>query len=121
MNQVKFVQDSPYEADHANSNFVKAVFHEFYLIHSWILCPVSPSLYQINDQWNILEDTYLVINDRCRCSGHEHAFSVISHGCDNFQSSFWEKNKDKNRWKNAWKNEKIEAFVSFCNVSPKNR
>ena len=54
MDQVKFVQDSPYEADHANSNFVKAVFHEFYLIHSWILCPVSPSLYQINDQWNIL-------------------------------------------------------------------
>ena len=80
MDQVKFVQDSPYEADHANSNFVKAVFNEFYLIHSWILCPVSPSLFQINDQWNILEDAYPVFNDRSRCTGHEHAFSMISHG-----------------------------------------
>ena len=25
--------------DHIPSNFLKAVFHKFYLVHSWILCP----------------------------------------------------------------------------------
>ena len=28
------------EADHISSNFLKAVFHKFYLVHSWILCPI---------------------------------------------------------------------------------
>ena len=27
------------EADHIPSNFLKAVIHKFYLVHSWILCP----------------------------------------------------------------------------------
>ena len=26
-------------ADYITSNFLKAVFHKFYLVHSWILCP----------------------------------------------------------------------------------
>ena len=28
------------EADHITSNFLKAVFHKFYLVHSWILWPI---------------------------------------------------------------------------------
>ena len=28
------------QADHSPSNFLKAVFHKFYLVHSWILCPI---------------------------------------------------------------------------------
>ena len=27
-------------ADHITPNFVKAVFHKFYLVHSWIFCPI---------------------------------------------------------------------------------
>ena len=27
------------KADHTPSNFWKAVFHKFYLVDSWILCP----------------------------------------------------------------------------------
>ena len=26
--------------DHTPSNLLKAVFHKFYLVHSWILCPI---------------------------------------------------------------------------------
>ena len=26
------------KADHMPSNFLKVVFHKFYLVHSWILC-----------------------------------------------------------------------------------
>ena len=29
-----------WEADHISSNFLKAVFHKFYLVQSWILCPI---------------------------------------------------------------------------------
>ena len=29
----------PVRVDHNLSNFVNAVFHKFYLVHSWILCP----------------------------------------------------------------------------------
>ena len=48
MEQVKFV-DTAFkkfeviwfaEVDHITSNFLKAVFHKFYLVHSWILCPI---------------------------------------------------------------------------------
>ena len=28
-------------ADHIPSNFLKDVFHKFYLVHSWIICPIS--------------------------------------------------------------------------------
>ena len=37
MDQVKFVEDlsRPYPF-----KFFKAVFHKFYLVHSWILCPI---------------------------------------------------------------------------------
>ena len=28
-----------WEADHIPSNFIKAVFHKFLLVHSWIRCP----------------------------------------------------------------------------------
>ena len=27
------------KADHTHSNFLKAIFYKFYLVHSWILCP----------------------------------------------------------------------------------
>ena len=27
-------------ADHITSNFLKAVFHNFFLVHSWIICPI---------------------------------------------------------------------------------
>ena len=27
--------------DHIPSNFLKAVFHKLYLVHSWVLCPIS--------------------------------------------------------------------------------
>ena len=30
------------EEDHAPSNFSKAIRHKFYLVHSWILCPIYP-------------------------------------------------------------------------------
>ena len=28
------------KADHIPSNFLKVVFHKYYLVHSWILCPI---------------------------------------------------------------------------------
>ena len=28
------------ETDHTSSNVLKAVLHKFYLVHSWILCPI---------------------------------------------------------------------------------
>ena len=28
------------EAGHITSNFLQAIFHKFYLAHSWILCPI---------------------------------------------------------------------------------
>ena len=34
-------------ANHISSNFLKAVFHKFYLVHSWILCPIWTSKYQL--------------------------------------------------------------------------
>ena len=30
----------PQQTNHITSNFLKDVFHKFYLIHSWILCPI---------------------------------------------------------------------------------
>ena len=35
--------DKSASADHITSNFLKAVFHKFYLVHSWILCPIYSS------------------------------------------------------------------------------
>ena len=32
------------------SNFLKAVFHKFNLVHSWILCPI----WDVTDQWHDL-------------------------------------------------------------------
>ena len=32
---------------HTISNCLKAVFHKFYLVHSWILCPISSSTYDV--------------------------------------------------------------------------
>ena len=29
---------------HIHSNFLKAVFHKFYLVHSWIVCPICKQL-----------------------------------------------------------------------------
>ena len=37
MDQVKFVEDNLLKADHIPSNFLKTVFHKFYLVYSWIL------------------------------------------------------------------------------------
>ena len=42
------------EADHNPSDSLKTVFHKFYLIHSWILCPICSSKWQ-----------YLPDNARC--------------------------------------------------------
>ena len=35
--------------DHISSNFLKAVFHKFYLVHPWTLCPIY-YCFQLNDQ-----------------------------------------------------------------------
>ena len=35
MDQVKFVEDSLQKIWSVTSNFLKAVFHKFYLVHSW--------------------------------------------------------------------------------------
>ena len=35
------------KTDHNSSNVLKAVFHKFYLVHSWILCLNSCAIYQI--------------------------------------------------------------------------
>ena len=54
MDQVKFVEDSLQKiwsdmvclsdmVYHITSNFLKAVFHKFYMVHSWILCPIYNS------------------------------------------------------------------------------
>ena len=37
-----------FEADHVPSNFLKAVFHKFYLVHSWIFCPFCGSISRSN-------------------------------------------------------------------------
>ena len=38
------------EAGHTTSNFLKAVFHKFYLVHSWILCPrYNCNVDEVND------------------------------------------------------------------------
>ena len=49
MDQVQFV-------DHIPWNFLKAVFHKFYLVHSWILFPISctPYLNHVLNRHNIL-------------------------------------------------------------------
>ena len=38
IDQVKFVKTAL--ADHTPSNFLKAVFPKFYLVHLWLLCPI---------------------------------------------------------------------------------
>ena len=44
----------PYpNADHTPSNCLKAIFHKFYLIHFWILCPKRTWM------WGLREWTYL--------------------------------------------------------------
>ena len=35
--------------DLLSSNFLKAVFHKFYLVHSWILCPIYLECFQTQD------------------------------------------------------------------------
>ena len=49
--------------DHITSSFLKAVFHKFNLIHSWIRCPSCYLLYIIGIQDAILH-CYDVINDQ---------------------------------------------------------
>ena len=39
------------EADHTPSNVLKAAFHKFYLVHSWIFCLISTMT-------NVLEDVF---------------------------------------------------------------
>ena len=49
-------------ADHITSYLLKAVFHKFYLVHSWILCPIFQLLsfnsisISANKQKNLLFD-----------------------------------------------------------------
>ena len=51
MDQVKFVEDNPLKIWsgvvclssgllNIICNFLKAAFHKFYFVHSWILCPI---------------------------------------------------------------------------------
>ena len=47
---IPITKDLLVEADHTPSNFLKAAFNKFYLVHSWILCPIFP----FDDTWNIL-------------------------------------------------------------------
>ena len=61
MDQVKFVEDSFLKgygltkAEHTPSNFLKAVFHKFYLDHSWKLRPKCGSeLLNFNEQSLVL-------------------------------------------------------------------
>ena len=52
MDQLKFVEDSHEKIwkDHTTSNFLKAVFHKFYLVHSWIPWPTyTHQIFGIND------------------------------------------------------------------------
>ena len=42
LDQVKFVEDN-----HITLNFLKAVFHKYFLVHSWIVCSIWNSKYQI--------------------------------------------------------------------------
>ena len=54
------------KTDCINSNFLKAVFHKFYLFHSWILCLTCFVVFYPNCFWtNILRDNLIVLT---RCS-----------------------------------------------------
>ena len=44
------------EADHSPSIFLKAVFHKFYLVHSWTLCPIYTNLIPISHTNHITEN-----------------------------------------------------------------
>ena len=37
---MKFVEDSLLKIWYVGSNFLKAAFRKFHLVHSWILCPM---------------------------------------------------------------------------------
>ena len=62
MDQLKFVKVSvkKIKADHTPSNFLKAVFHKFYLVHSWILCRISSSPDIITFQKDTSYFTYII-------------------------------------------------------------
>ena len=64
MDQVKFVEESlqkiwsdmvcyglSVQADHIILNFLKAVFHKFYLVYSWIPWPTYLSILSISYEW----------------------------------------------------------------------
>ena len=77
MDQVKFVENSLYKVwsdmvwlDHITSNFLKAVFHKFNLIDSWIPWPISGAGY-------ILSSTITVYKFKCSC----YIFSRILSFC----------------------------------------
>ena len=62
MGQVKFVEDSLVEADHINSNFLKAVFRKFYLVHSWIFCPIYLNWYDLKISLFISHEIIVVVS-----------------------------------------------------------
>ena len=45
------------EADHISLNFLKVFFHKCYLVHSWMLCPISVTLqgklYRCNNEYDL--------------------------------------------------------------------
>ena len=43
---------------HITSNFLKAVFHKFPLVHSWILCPIC-QISWLSIIWNILSNMFI--------------------------------------------------------------
>ena len=59
-----------YKADHITSNFLKAVSHKFYLVHSWIPWPIS--LNTIEPIWQFQDTQWL-----WPCLGHVWASLTI--------------------------------------------
>ena len=43
-------------------NFLKAVFHKFYLVYSWILCPICFNLSEIKKQQNKFQPVCLKVD-----------------------------------------------------------
>ena len=53
------------KADRTPSNFLKAVFHKFHLVHSWILCPIYIIVFHVVLDFKKLEVIVEIKNDIC--------------------------------------------------------
>ena len=50
-------------ADHITSNLLKAVFHKFHLVHSWMLCP-KYGLSEKSERYCESDSEMVVINEK---------------------------------------------------------